>query len=144
MATRRLAGVSVAGVGNVVLKTNYEGDVVKRRGGTTTTGGGDFGNVQWIGGKTGDNWSLTYAFEYFADEPVFAFQRDFMDSRRDNPLPGSLGVQPVSTHRISRSTGGANSYFAPPAGTCSRWSAAMRTVVLPEAETTTGRCSLTD
>lgn len=112
---------AVAGVVNVVLKTNYEGDVVKLRGGTTTTGGGDFGNLQWIGGKTGDNWSLTYAFEYFVDEPVFAFQRDFMDSRRDNPLPGALGVQPVSTHRISRSTGGANSYFAPPAGTCDRY-----------------------
>lgn len=129
---------AVAGVVNVVLKTNYEGDVVKLRGGTTTTGGGDFGNVQWIGGKTGDNWSLTYAFEYFADEPVFAFQRDFMDSRRDNPLPGSLGVQPVSTHRISRSTGGANSYFAPPAGTCSRYGDELVPFTFRSVSATTG------
>lgn len=113
---------AVAGVVNVVLKKNYEGDVVKVRAGTTTTGGGDFGNVQWVGGRTGDNWSTTYAFEYFADEPVFANQRDFMDSRADNPLPGATGLVPVSTVRISRvATNTPNTYFAPPPGTCQRF-----------------------
>lgn len=113
---------AVAGVVNVVLKTNYEGNVVKLRGGTTTTGGGDFGNLQWIGGRTGDTWSLTYAFEYLADENVYGHQRDFMDSRADNPLPGTLGVQPVSTLRINRTTTNTpNTYFAPPAGACDRF-----------------------
>ncbi len=113
---------AVAGVINVVLKKNYSGDVFKVRSGTTTTGGGDFGDIQWVGGKTGDNWSLTYAFEYFADEPIYAYQRDFMDSRLDNPLPPEvLGIQPVSTLRISRTGGAAGSYFAPPAGACDRF-----------------------
>jgi iron complex outermembrane recepter protein len=129
---------AVAGVVNVVLKTNYQGDVLKLRGGTSTTGGGDFGNLQWVGGKTGDSWSLTYAFEYFADEPVYGFQRDFMDSRRDNPLPGALGVQPVSTHRISRTAGGANSYFAPPAGTCERYDGELVTHTFRSVSATTG------
>ncbi|MFX5918441.1 hypothetical protein ABTE65_18520, partial [Acinetobacter baumannii] len=69
-----------------------------------------------------DNWSITYALQYFDDEPVFAYQRDFMDSRDDNPFPpAEIGNQPVSTLRINRSSGGANSYFAPPAGACDRF-----------------------
>lgn len=110
---------AVAGVVNVVLKTNFDGDSAKLRVGTTTTGGGDFANAQWVGGRTGENWSLTYAFEYLVDEPVWAFQRDFMDSRRDNPLPPSVGPQPGSSMLIRRTTGpAAGSNFAPPAGAC--------------------------
>ena len=41
---------AVAGVVNIVLKKNYEGDVFKLRGGTTTTGGGDFGAWNLHGG----------------------------------------------------------------------------------------------
>ena len=76
---------AVAGVVNVIMKSNYEGDMVSVRGGTTTRGGGDTGMVQWVGGKTGDAWSLTYAFEYLEREEIFASQRDFMDSYRDDP-----------------------------------------------------------
>lgn len=117
---------AVAGVVNIVLKKNYEGDVFKIRGGTSTTGGGDFADLQWVGGKTGDNWSLTYALQYFADEPIYAYQRDFMDSRLDNPLPPAVvGIQPVSTIRINRvlPANTPNTYIAPPPGTCSRFGA---------------------
>ena len=111
---------AVAGVVNVILKTNYEGDLLKLRGSTTTQGGRDRGDVQWIGGKTGDNWSLTYAMEYFTSEPLYAYQRDFMDSSLDNPLPPDfVGIQPTGTMRVRRRTGStAGSYFAPPAGAC--------------------------
>ncbi|HZF98217.1 MAG TPA: TonB-dependent receptor [Pseudoxanthomonas sp.] len=111
---------ALAGVVNVILKTNYEGDLVKLRGGTSSRGGRDFGDLQWIGGKTGDKWSLTYAFEYYNSEPLYAFQRDFMDSSLDNPLPPAfVGIQPLGTMRVRRRTGAsAGSYFAPPAGAC--------------------------
>lgn len=111
---------AVAGVVNVILKTNYEGDLIKLRGSTTTQGGRDRGDLQWIGGKTGDKWSLTYAFEYFTSEPLYAYQRDFMDSSLDNPLPPDfVGIQPIGTMRVRRRTGStAGSYFAPPAGAC--------------------------
>jgi iron complex outermembrane recepter protein len=116
---------AVAGVINIVLKKNYEGDVFKLRTGTTTTGGGDFADLQWVGGKTGDNWSLTYALQYFADEPIYAYQRNFMDSRLDNPLPPAVvGIQPAGTLRINRvglPTGTPNTFIAPPAGTCARF-----------------------
>ncbi|MDN8693938.1 hypothetical protein Q0M89_14315, partial [Staphylococcus aureus] len=57
------------------------------------------------------------------DETVYAYQRDFMDSRADNPLPDAdIGPVPVSTLRISRTnTNTPNTYFAPPAGTCARF-----------------------
>lgn len=111
---------AVAGVVNVILKTNYQGDLVKLRGSTTSLGGRDRGDLQWIGGKTGDKWSLTYAFEYFASEPLYGFQRGFMDSALDNPLPPDfVGIQPTGTMRVRRRTGAtAGSYFAPPAGAC--------------------------
>ncbi len=115
---------AVAGVINIVLKKNYEGDVFKLRTGTTTTGGGDFADLQWVGGKTGDNWSLTYALQYFNDEPLYAYQRDFMDSREDNPLPPDVvGIQPASTLRINRvvPANTPNSFIAPPAGACNRF-----------------------
>ncbi|MFD0726859.1 TonB-dependent receptor plug domain-containing protein [Lysobacter brunescens] len=115
---------AVAGVVNVVLKKNYEGDIFTLRAGTSTTGGGDYTDLQWVGGKTGDNWSLTYALEYFYDEPVYAYQRDFMDSRDDNPLPPAVvGNQPASGLLILRSgvPVGSQNRITPPAGTCDRF-----------------------
>ncbi|KAF1707315.1 TonB-dependent receptor [Pseudoxanthomonas sacheonensis] len=132
---------AVAGVVNVILKTNYEGDVLKLRTGTLTTGGGDFADFQWVGGKTGENWSITYALEKFNDETVYAYQRDFMDSRADNPLPdvtNTLPAQPVGTLRIARSAGGTNSIFTPPAGTCERFNDEYVTHTFRTVNATTG------
>ncbi|MCD7097752.1 TonB-dependent receptor [Stenotrophomonas sp. MMGLT7] len=76
---------AVAGVVNIITRTDYNGDTVRLRGGTTTRGGGDTGQLQWSGGRTGDRWSLTYAFERLDREPIVATQRDFMDSYYDHP-----------------------------------------------------------
>lgn len=76
---------AVAGVINIITKSNFEGDSLYVRGGTTTRGGGDTGLFQWTGGKTGERWNLIYALEYLNRESILASQRDFMDSYRDNP-----------------------------------------------------------
>lgn len=86
---------AVAGVVNIIMKTNYEGNLLTVRGGTTSRGGGDVGRVQWVGGTTGDNWSLTYAFESLEREAIFASQRDFMDSYFDQPAIDRDDVNPV-------------------------------------------------
>ncbi len=99
---------AVAGVVNIILKTNYEGDEVSLRVGTTTQGGGDSSRLQWVGGKTGDQWSATYAVEYLEREEIFASQRDFMDSFRDDPSVNSADALPVEGIRLrNRSAGGA-------------------------------------
>jgi outer membrane receptor protein involved in Fe transport len=115
---------AVAGVVNVVLRKDFSGDVLKLRTGTSSEGGGDFGDLQWVGGRAGDGWSVTYALQYYSDEPVYAFQRDFMDSRLDNPLPPAVvGIQPASTLRINRVglPTGSQTFIAPPAGACARF-----------------------
>jgi iron complex outermembrane recepter protein len=119
---------AVAGVINVVLKTNYEGNLLKIKGQTSTQGGRDIGDLQWVGGKTGDNWSVTYAFESYNAEPLFGYQRDFMDSAADNPAPpgvnGAVGIngyQPPIGIQIRRLNlnGTTNSYVLPAGRDCS-------------------------
>ena len=81
---------AVAGVVNVIMKTNFEGDMLGLRAGTTTMGGGDSGRLQWVGGKLGERTSLTYAFEILEREAIYGRQREFMDSYRDDPTHAAV------------------------------------------------------
>lgn len=119
---------AVAGVVNVVLRKNFEGDVLSIKGQASGEGGANTLNFQWVGGKTSDRGSLTYAIEYFDRSPLFAWQRDFMDSGADNPspagtngTPGFGGYQPSIGTQIRRiATNGATINYVQPAGrTCS-------------------------
>lgn len=76
---------AVAGVVNIITKTNFEGDEVRIRGSTTTRGGGDTGLIQWAGGRSGNKWSATYGAEYMAREEILGVQRELMDSFLRNP-----------------------------------------------------------
>lgn len=121
---------AVAGVINVILKKNYEGDVLKLKLQTTTRGGRDVGDLQWVGGKASDNWSLTYAFESYNAQPLFGYERDFMDSAEDNPAPpgtfplasgnGVGGYQPPIGAQIRQvaSNGTTVRYVQPTGRTC--------------------------
>lgn len=119
---------AVAGVINVVLKTSFEGKLLKIKGQTSTRGGRDIGDLQLVGGTSGDNWNLVYALESYNSEPLWGYQRDFQDSAEDNPSPpgvnGSPGVggyQPpigIQIRRIS-SSGGTLGYVMPAGRDCS-------------------------
>lgn len=113
---------AVAGVVNVVLKTNLDGDNVKVRTGTTTMGGGDRFDLQWAGGRSGEKWGLTYALQYFNQEPLYGWQRDFW-SRSANPNPSFLGEVPSLTRgvRIRRTSGNQPRNYTPPPGACEAW-----------------------
>ncbi|MBB3277212.1 MULTISPECIES: TonB-dependent receptor [unclassified Pseudoxanthomonas] len=119
---------AVAGVVNIIMKSNYEGDLLTIRGGTTSRGGGDSGRLQWVGGKTGDAWSITYALEYLTREEIFASQRSFMDSYRDDPsVDPADAVATIGLRLRDRLIGtGLNSYIYPDgedaASTCARFS----------------------
>ena len=76
---------AVAGVINIVLKKNFEGQYLSYLTGHPTNGGSWTNDIQWVGGNTGDRWSLTYAVEYYERGAMYANERDFMDSYRDDP-----------------------------------------------------------
>ncbi len=76
---------AVAGVINLVMKEQVEGVDVRLRLGDTTEGGGESQRLQVVGGFSGDDWDLTYALEYFNREPIWGYQRDYMDSIEDDP-----------------------------------------------------------
>lgn len=80
---------AVAGVINVITRNHYQGDDFSARLGTTTRGGGGTTDLQWVGGRAGAGWSLTYGLEYLRRDPIYAYQRSFMDSRLDSPDPAT-------------------------------------------------------
>lgn len=80
---------AVAGVVNIILRDDLANSFdFSVRYGDYTDGGGENVRFQGVGGFLGDRWSITYALEYFDQDPIFAFQRDFMDSTQDAPRPG--------------------------------------------------------
>ncbi len=77
---------AVAGVVNIVLRENFDGNQLRLTAGTTANGGGDTGGFELLGGRTGDRWSAVWAAQYRATDPVFADQRDFLSDTRKGPL----------------------------------------------------------
>lgn len=113
---------AVAGVVNVVLRENIEGDQIRLTGGTTTEGGGSSGHAQWVGGRSSDRWSLTYALEHLERKAIFGTQRDFMSSvfssPNENPGP-SLALVALDLLGATAPTGFAAYY--PGAEVCDRF-----------------------
>lgn len=77
---------AIAGVVNIVLREGFEGNNIRLDVGTTAMGGGDSVGLELTGGRTGERWSLLYAFQYDNIDPVFASQRDFLADTRRGPL----------------------------------------------------------
>lgn len=76
---------AVAGVVNIILKDDVDSTTVSVLGGTTKDGGGDEFRVQLTSGVSEDNYSWTYGFEYQQIDPIFASDRDWLDSVDDGP-----------------------------------------------------------
>ncbi|MGO1072853.1 TonB-dependent receptor plug domain-containing protein [Lysobacter sp. CA199] len=116
---------AVAGVINVILKKEYQGDQVKIRGGTSTRGGRDAIDLSWAGGRSGDNWSVTYALQYFKREAMPAGERPFMDSEFDapplslNPQDRKVGILPSVGIRMFNA--GTGQRLMPPPGACDQY-----------------------
>ncbi|KAF1707083.1 TonB-dependent receptor plug domain-containing protein [Pseudoxanthomonas sacheonensis] len=76
---------AVAGVVNVILKKDIDGDTLRARYGTTTEGGRAVTDVSWSGGRHGEDWSVAYTLQYFDRKPLWAHDRPWMDSEFDAP-----------------------------------------------------------
>lgn len=119
---------AVAGVINVVLKKSFEGQNLQVKAQTSDQGGREIFDAQFVGGLSGDAWNVVYAIEAFKGKPLFAWERDFMDSAQDNPAPpgvngsaGFGGYQPPIGIQIRRqnNSGGTVSYVQPAGFNCS-------------------------
>lgn len=84
---------AVAGVVNIVLRENFDGNRIRGSVGTTAEGGGDSFTAEYTGGRSGDRWSGTFAFQYGVADPVFAAQRGFLADTQSGPR-GTNGVFP--------------------------------------------------
>lgn len=113
---------AVSGVVNVVLKRDFEGDEIKFRAGTSTMGGRDRFDLQWSGGKTGEQWGLTYAFQYFNQEILYGTQRDHWDPRLDPTADPRTGIEADTGLRIRLgSDSSSRPLYQFPDGTCEQW-----------------------
>lgn len=116
---------AVAGVINVILKRDYQGDQVRLRGGTATEGGRDSFDLSWAGGRTGQNWSLTYALQATSRDPLSGRDRPKMDDADDMSYSNWTGQNRL--YGFNPFTGlslvDADTYegLAPPTGTCAHF-----------------------
>ena len=78
---------AIAGVVNIILKTHLEGIQLAARAGGYEEGGGDNYRFQLTGGKTWDNFDVTYGLQYSSEKPIWGFQRKRFDSSDDDPNP---------------------------------------------------------
>lgn len=76
---------AVAGVVNIILRKDIDGDTLRARYGTTTDGGRTVRDISWSGGKYGEDWSISYTMQYFDRGPLWAHDRPWMDSEFDGP-----------------------------------------------------------
>lgn len=76
---------AVAGVVNVVLRKNFEGNYIGGTIGTTEQGGGNYGKLEYSAGRTGERWSGVWGVQVDRRDPIFGEDRHFMYDNRNNP-----------------------------------------------------------
>lgn len=76
---------AIAGVINIVLRTDYEGNQVSARYSDTKDGGGETYRLNLMGGIADDKSSLMWGFEYDKRTALFGRDRDWLDEASDSP-----------------------------------------------------------
>lgn len=119
---------AVAGVINVILKKNYQGDELQVTGGGATRGGRAYGDVNFFGGKSGNNWHILYNVEKSNRTALWGSNRPYQDSVSDagygswGPAARMFGYQYDAAGAVALSAqNGSGQYITPPTGTCSKF-----------------------
>jgi iron complex outermembrane receptor protein len=116
---------AVAGVINVVMKNNVEDTDIRLRVGDTVDGGGESIRAQIVGGLNNDRGNFTYALEYFKRDPIWASDRDYMDSILDNPdgppYVNSRNLLALDAFDAFRVGNTGLRYIAPPQSACNAY-----------------------
>lgn len=119
---------AVAGVVNVILKKNYSGDDLQVTGGGDSRGGRAEGDINFSGGKSGENWHIVYNLEKSNRSPLWGSDRPYQDSVTDagygawSPASRMYGYQYDGAGAIALSAANGNGqYLTPPTGACSNF-----------------------
>jgi iron complex outermembrane receptor protein len=105
---------AISGVINFILKQKADGTTVDFRAGNTQHGGGASQRFQLSSGYSNDRFDSIFAVELYNQRPLWAFQRDFTNSRLDSPAdPSDINASPVFT-RIDED----GNYLDPGQATC--------------------------
>lgn len=107
---------AIAGVVNIILKTHVDGTTADLRLGNTQHGGGTSERFSLASGFSNGPLDAVFGVELYNQQPVWAYQRSFTDSRQDSPAdPSRIYASPVFT-RID----GDGNYIDPGKPTCDR------------------------
>jgi iron complex outermembrane recepter protein len=105
---------AISGVINFILKQKADGTTIDFRAGNTQHGGGASQRFQLSSGYSNDRFDSIFAVELYNQRPLWAFQRDFTNSRLDSPAdPSDINASPVFT-RIDED----GNYLDPGQATC--------------------------
>jgi len=120
---------AVAGVVNVILKKNYQGNELQVTGGGATRGGRAYGDINFFGGTSGENWHILYNVEKSNRSALWGMDRPYQDAVSSagygawNPADRLFGYQYDAAGSIALSAMTASGqYITPPAGTCDKFS----------------------
>lgn len=114
---------AIAGVVNIILKQHLDTPLdISARYGDTSDGGGRSQRIQGVGSFNRDTLNVTYAAEYLNRDPIYGFQRGFMDSVQDNPNPvARIDARSILREGFSDANFSGVGYIDPGASACSQW-----------------------
>jgi iron complex outermembrane receptor protein len=105
---------AIAGVINFILAKKADGTTVDFRVGDTQHGGGASQRLQVSSGYSNDRFDSVFAVEIFNQDPLWAYQRSFTNSRLDSPAdPSDISASPVFVREDVN-----DNYFDPGPATC--------------------------
>ncbi|HEU0276295.1 MAG TPA: TonB-dependent receptor [Rhodanobacteraceae bacterium] len=124
---------AMAGVINIILKKQYQGDDLSLKMGGDTRGGQNYGNFTWTGGHAGNKWHIVYNFEHENRSPLWGMDRPGYDAADDagfgswNAADRMFGYQyDVAGAVGSYLRNGAGTYITPPPGSCESFPSFIR------------------
>jgi outer membrane receptor protein involved in Fe transport len=115
---------AIAGVVNIILKKRYEGDDVQFSLGGATHGGREYGDLNFVGGRAGDNWHVVYNLERSHRDALWGRDRPYTDSEADagyGAWDQNARLFGWNTYPGLALTNADGNYIAPPAGACGQF-----------------------
>src|SRR5476651_2701875 len=87
---------AISGVINFILKKKADGTTIDFRAGDTEDGGGESQRLQISSGYSNGNFDSVFGLELYNAQPLWAYQRNFTDSRLNSPAdPSDIAASPV-------------------------------------------------